>query len=157
MKRSIICCLAAGLLVLGYILSSCTTSAYPSVSHQQILEFDFEYGGYYSGYRIVHVSKTENSFIRLIDSDGMDTYNETIGINNDFLTDFSGDIRSLNISEWEDKYINTEIMDGIAWKLKIRFDDERLNINKYGGNAYPDNWKDFIQIIKYYFPEMGFK
>jgi hypothetical protein len=136
------------------ILCSCTTAPFPAVSQQQILEFDFKYGGYFSGLRSIHINKTEKSFIEIMNDLGTEKNSEIIEINDNLLADFSKDLSSLRILEWKDEYINRGIMDGMSWSLKIIFNDERLNINKYGSNEYPYNWKDFLQVIYNYFPKM---
>lgn len=55
-------------------------------------------------------------------------------------------LKMTNILDWQDKYINPDIFDGMQWSLDIETDGQI--IHKYGSNKYPKEWKAFCKLIK---------
>jgi hypothetical protein len=63
---------------------------------------------------------------------------------------FNNELIVLDIFSWNKKYTEN-VEDGGYWSLKIKYGkNEYLEIN--GDNAYPENYYDFINILKKYFP-----
>ncbi len=46
---------------------------------------------------------------------------------------------------WYKEYLD-DVYDGTHWKLKPEY--EKIKINLFGSNAYPENFKDFIKSIQ---------
>ncbi len=73
--------------------------------------------------------------------------------NIDQLFSLRAEISRLRIDEWERCYSyndeNIVIMDGIDWKLTLKFEKGRTIVRE-GNNAYPENWNDFIKVLSHY-------
>ena len=48
-------------------------------------------------------------------------------------------------AEWEEQYINMDIMDGIQWRVSRYLNGMEHNI--FGSNCYPANWDDFKDFM----------
>jgi hypothetical protein len=58
---------------------------------------------------------------------------------------------NLNIFSWEKDYSDENVCDGGYWLLKFEYvNNEILEIK--GDNAYPENYKEFINTLEKYFP-----
>jgi len=65
---------------------------------------------------------------------------------------FIGELTSLEIACWKDKYYNNDICDGTQWKLVIRLPHHN-KISKCGSNEYPPYWNKFVKNMKKYIDE----
>lgn len=61
---------------------------------------------------------------------------------------FITELSNLNIEKWK-RYYDSNILNGIQLELTIKFDNGRAII-KEGSNNYPDNWLDFIKLLRHY-------
>lgn len=59
---------------------------------------------------------------------------------------FRDAINKLEIMKWKHKYVHPSILDGNQWSLKYKYEDSSL-VSIYGSNAYPRNWKNFINLV----------
>lgn len=73
--------------------------------------------------------------------------------NIDQLMRLRAEISKLKIDKWKRNYScrdeNIIIMDGIDWKLTLKFEEGRTIVRE-GDNAYPDNWYEFLEILSHY-------
>ena len=65
------------------------------------------------------------------------------------LKDFSDKIEALNISGWKKRYEPDGVMfmDGTSWKVKYETADDKP-VKCSGENAFPNNWDEFITVLK---------
>lgn len=131
--------------------------------------FEFFLGGYFGPSHFIYIDgKQENKIIRYAKAHGgiyvdlKDPKNE-MDLNPDILIKeislkpeewfgFIEELKSVEIDNWKDKYIDKDILDGIQWEIIIEF-NENDKIKKYGSNKYPPYWSKFIKTIKYYVGE----
>ncbi len=62
---------------------------------------------------------------------------------------FDKKMTRIGIGTWKELYIPPEdfkVLDGESWIVTYENDDGKRIIN--GENAYPDNWKNFIKLIR---------
>ncbi len=55
-------------------------------------------------------------------------------------------LNELNIWNWENEYVDKNILDGETWSLTIIYQENELNST--GTNAYPAGFKDFKHNVK---------
>ena len=55
-------------------------------------------------------------------------------------------LKTLDILIWKSKYVAHGVCDGTQWGLEIVRDGR--TIQKYGSNAYPENWNHFCKLIR---------
>lgn len=60
---------------------------------------------------------------------------------------FLAAIRALHIEEWETKYLDDTVLDGMEWDLILYFADGRKSIKISGSNAYPPHFDDLRQLM----------
>lgn len=61
---------------------------------------------------------------------------------------------ALAVNSWSDEYLQTAC-DGTQWELTYREDGKKTR-RISGSNAYPPNWKQFIEWLDALMPEMKF-
>lgn len=61
---------------------------------------------------------------------------------------------TLAVDSWRDEYLQ-DACDGTQWQLTYREDGKKTR-RIYGSNAYPPNWKQFIEWLDAVMPEMQF-
>ena len=59
----------------------------------------------------------------------------------EFFTGF----KALHMEDWEQYYMDSEILDGMQWSLALYFTDKKQPVKFVGSNAYPDN---FVELEK---------
>ena len=134
----------------------CIFSSHTAVS-QKPVEFYFSHGGFNIGQRSIHLIKNENSITATFNPwQRIEEYSVTVEIEEVFFNSFFEELDPLNIPKWKNKYVNSSILDGYEWNLKIRFDNNQKEKETYGVNDYPKDWDKFIKIIFKYFPQMSF-
>ena len=57
---------------------------------------------------------------------------------------FTG-LKALYMEDWEQYYMDSEILDGTQWSLELYFTDKKQPVKFVGSNAYPDN---FVELEK---------
>ncbi len=60
--------------------------------------------------------------------------------------EFISALREMHMGEWRRRYNNSEIEDGVDWKLEIEFANGKI-IRKSGYNAYPYNFSDLTDFL----------
>ncbi len=60
--------------------------------------------------------------------------------------EFSTRIEKLSLDKWQKEYDNPYCLDGTSWEFKCT-DTEHKTISSSGSNAFPDNWKEFKNLI----------
>jgi hypothetical protein len=139
------------------------------ISTFSIEYLEFSVGGFFGTSHYIYVDgKQKNKIIRYAKVPGgmhVDLKHPNKDINNHFREciveipisnidwlKFTEDIEALEISCWQDKYVEPSICDGTQWELKLKVAGKR-KINKYGSNKYPPYWKKFIKILSNYIGE----
>lgn len=61
--------------------------------------------------------------------------------------EFMDKLSKIHIEEWEKKYY-APVLDGIQWDLGICYDGSKEPVQIYGSNAYPDNFKELVELTK---------
>lgn len=61
---------------------------------------------------------------------------------------------ALGVNSWSDEYLQTAC-DGTQWELTYREDGKKTR-RIFGSNAYPPQWKQFIEWLGALMPEMKF-
>jgi hypothetical protein len=82
-------------------------------------------------------------------SEGEIFYSESkliLQIDSESTKEFVEAIRKCCVLNWEEKYVDLDILDGTQWNLNIELDN--MNIKKSGSNAYPKEWEEFCNIIQ---------
>ena len=59
---------------------------------------------------------------------------------------FIMDILSCHVLDWQDDYIDSNILDGVQWVIRIHLSNNEV-IEKGGSNAYPPHWKKFKSLM----------
>lgn len=56
------------------------------------------------------------------------------------------ELKSINVFNWNSKYVDMDILDGTQWELEIEVDGG--HIKKHGSNMFPDSWNKFCELIR---------
>ncbi|OJG93236.1 hypothetical protein RV15_GL001268 [Enterococcus silesiacus] len=59
---------------------------------------------------------------------------------------FEGKINKMRISNWKEKYVNKDIMDGYQWSLTIKYKDGEAK-SIYGSNDQPKKYDELIRVL----------
>lgn len=132
-------------------------------AYNDIIGIRASVGGYFAGYYEVDINfknrklKWSNSGA-IEDEHNEENLYEKINISNNFernyyektlrkktLDKFIDELKMLNLLNWKSRYIEHGICDGTQWNIEIIRNGR--NINKYGDNKFPDEWKDFCRLI----------
>ena len=62
---------------------------------------------------------------------------------------------ALNVNSWDNVYQDEDVCDGTYWGLTYREDGKKTR-RISGSNAYPPQWKQFIEWLDALMPEMRF-
>lgn len=62
---------------------------------------------------------------------------------------FVSDLFRCYITDWKNRYVDPDILDGTQWELEITFDDKSI-LKRHGSNAYPPHWKKLLSVFKKY-------
>lgn len=73
-------------------------------------------------------------------------------LSKDISNQFKKDIEEIKINSWNSEYLNSNILDGTQWEVKLKYKHRRL-IEISGSNEFPDQWDWFIKIINKYIGE----
>ena len=80
---------------------------------------------------------------------------ENIELGENECNNFIKDIEECRINTWNGDYYNLNILDGLQWRLEIKYEGGEI-ISKSGSNAYPENWNQFLSVIKKYIKKDSF-
>lgn len=112
--------------------------------------FHFSFGGFFCGYDEKTVKKEKDHAVLTVSPSMLregkveDTTKElTIAEWNDFISDV---FSKYHIDDWNEEYINHDILDGTHWSVKVTHDDGS-ELEHYGSNDFPPNWRSFIKHI----------
>ncbi|MBP3802861.1 MAG: hypothetical protein J6I76_03020 [Oribacterium sp.] len=107
-----------------------------------------EYGGYFDGGEkriLTHDGDkilVEREFYNGASDDGKTLYS---GKNWSSLID---DLNKLNIDNWDEKYDDPDVMDGVQWMLDIQYENDGKCIHCWGSNKFPKNFNDFLKVVE---------
>lgn len=72
---------------------------------------------------------------------------------------FSHVIRSLferlYVGDWENSYMNPDILDGDQWELRVNLMWAARPLVIYGSNDYPPNYRRLLRLLRPFFQENG--
>ena len=57
-------------------------------------------------------------------------------------------LASLHIENWQEDYVNMDVMDGTQWGLEVHFSDGHQALSIGGSNAYPPKFKSLLRLLK---------
>ena len=107
-----------------------------------------EYGGFFGGAErrtLIHdgeVIFVEREFYNGASDDGKTLYS---GKNWSSLID---DLNKLNIDNWDEKYDDPDVMDGVQWMLDIQYENGGEGIHCWGSNKFPENFNAFLKVME---------
>lgn len=121
---------------------------YPTHEEEEkVCYFQFEIGGFFSGYTRIEVEKT-SEFI------GAKYYPEfaktddiiTLELSKAQFKKYIHKVFLASLLEWNEEYSDLDIMDGTQWRITVRYTDGQEQ-RWYGSNAYPPLWKKFLRAV----------
>lgn len=114
------------------------------------VSFHFSCGGYFGGYGDVTVKKEGDHAVLTVSPSMLregkveDTTKElTIAEWNGFISDV---FSKYHIDDWNEEYINHDILDGTQWSVKVTLDNGS-ELEHYGSNDFLPNWRSFVKYI----------
>ena len=119
----------------------------------------FHIGGFFSGYDEVrlwiykHSAKYEILSMNFNRIENLDLYeNKRLPVKNpEQLSEWD----TLGVNSWADEYSEC-CCDGTQWRLSYREEGKKIRYIS-GSNAYPHQWKRFMEWLDMLMPEMEFK
>lgn len=94
---------------------------------------EFSYGGYFGGYKTIrYLNGTVTLSKSLTPND-----EHTKDVPEKRLEAFWQAIEDIEVWDWEDKYVDPDILDGAQWSLKLVHGEREKKI--YGSNMFPPN------------------
>ena len=112
-----------------------------------ISSLELEYGGFFCGTECRTISfdgdeiKVQRQFYNGAFDNGEKLF---VGVTKaKFLEGFE----QLHIEDWKQEYVDSEILDGIQWKIVLNYTDGRQR--KYcGSNDFPYNFKELLELME---------
>lgn len=59
----------------------------------------------------------------------------------------------LYVGDWENSYMNPDILDGVQWELRVNLMWAARPLVIYGSNAYPPNYRRLLRLLRPFFLE----
>lgn len=119
------------------------------ITKETDIKFEFYEGGYFGPCECYHVEKMGDKykFKAGYSAAGRPNLNDDKSLDivikgEEDYTKFIKELKDM-ISNWEEHYRNSSVMDGTQWHLKI----EELNVDCGGSNAFPQNYKKVKKFI----------
>lgn len=110
-------------------------------AYRQIKGIKASVGGYFGGYYEVQIDViTKKIKWRYIDSGKEESIQKKINPE-----EFIDELKSVNLLDWEARYIEAGVLDGTQWSVVIIWDEK--SSEKRGANKFPDKWDAFCDII----------
>lgn len=107
---------------------------------------EFEIGGFHEGYQKIVVKKKNNRYIAAYsDSIGSLECETSIDLAEKEYKKFIHKVYMSYIKEWDERYDDLDICDGITWSIVIKQGRSRQEWS--GINKYPPLWNRFIKAI----------
>lgn len=102
-------------------------------------------------YHDVTINKRENSalfhYIPPLTAEIQGTLYKEIGFEE--WNKFIRDLYRCYITNWEERYVDSRVLDGTQWELEITFEDN-TKLCRYGINDYPPYWNKLLKLFKTY-------
>ena len=113
--------------------------------YEKIKKIEASVGGYFGGFYQVEVD-LENNLVSWTHG-GEGELEETVHRNIRLTTvkKFLEQLETINLLNWEAKFIDPGVLDGTQWHVEIVMDGH--TITKHGSNCYPEQWGKFRQAI----------
>ena len=113
--------------------------------YEKIKKIEASVGGYFGGFYQVEVD-LENNLVSWTHG-GEGELEETVHRNIRLTTvkKFLEQLETINLLNWEAKFIDPGVLDGTQWHVEIVMDGH--SITKHGSNDYPEQWGKFRQSI----------
>ena len=113
--------------------------------YEKIKKIEAHIGGYFGGYYQVEVD-LENNLVSWT-TGGEGKLEEIVHKNIRLATakKFLEQLETINLLNWEAKFIDPGVLDGTQWHVEIVMDGH--SITKHGSNDYPEQWGKFRQSI----------
>ena len=106
-----------------------------------IKKANFSIGGFFEGHETRTVTIKDNQAIMTV-KHSLSAEKSTYLL--DKVEFFTG-LKALHMEDWEQYYMDSEILDGTQWSLELYFTDKKQPVKFVGSNAYPDN---FVELEK---------
>ncbi len=110
--------------------------------------FYFNCGGYFDGYNEMQVEVNDNKAVLEITPSilsGKSCVCKELS-SDEWLTFSNAIMVKYHVCDWNEDYVDLDVMDGTQWEIKIVFIDGReKEIN--GSNDYPENWEEYLKFI----------
>ena len=113
--------------------------------YEKIKKIEASVGGYFGGFYQVEVD-LENNLVSWTHG-GEGELEETVHRNIRLTTvkKFLEQLETINLLNWEAKFIDPGVLDGTQWHVEIVMDGH--SITKHGSNDYPEQWGKFRHAI----------
>ena len=113
--------------------------------YEKIKKIEASVGGYFGGFYQVEVD-LENNLVSWTHG-GEGELEETVHRNIRLTTvkKFLEQLETINLLNWEAKFIDPGVLDGTQWHVEIVMDGH--TITKHGSNCYPEQWGKFRHAI----------
>ena len=113
--------------------------------YEKIKKIEASVGGYFGGFYQVEVD-LENNLVSWTHG-GEGELEETVHRNIRLTTvkKFLEQLETINLLNWEAKFIDPGVLDGTQWHVEIVMDGH--TVTKHGINEYPELWGNFRHAI----------
>ena len=113
--------------------------------YEKIKKIEASVGGYFGGFYQVEVD-LENNLVSWTHG-GEGELEETVHRNIRLTTvkKFLEQLETINLLNWEAKFIDPGVLDGTQWHVEIVMDGH--TVTKHGINEYPEQWGKFRHAI----------
>ena len=113
--------------------------------YEKIKKIEASVGGYFGGFYQVEVD-LENNLVSWTHG-GEGELEETVHRNIRLTTvkKFLEQLETINLLNWEAKFIDPGVLDGTQWHVEIVMDGH--TITKHGSNCYPEQWREYRKTI----------
>lgn len=118
-----------------------------SKEEAKTVSFLFESGGFFDGHKGIEVKNLDGKFTaRYIAPFNLDDSVIEVQLSADAYMKYIHNIFASGIVEWDEDYVDPNILDGIQWSVLITYDDG-TTLETGGSNAYPPLWKKFLKAV----------
>jgi len=94
-------------------------------------KIEFSYGGFFDGYKTIHYTNGTavlSKLYSLVDD-------QVKVVSEDSLEAFWQQIESIGVWDWQEEYVDPDILDGAQWKLILVHGEREKKV--YGSNMFP--------------------
>lgn len=102
-------------------------------------------GGYFQGYYEIDIDFVSRKLSWNHSLELGASYSKTI--RNTTLDKFIDGIKLVNLLNWKNNYIDSEILDGTQWEIVIKKESKIRKIT--GSNKFPKGWDNFCNLMKW--------